>query len=199
MSTPSAAFGTPPGPRGRSRAGYWIAAGILVVTVVAAVALGVTRFVDTLTTPDNYPRSVVPGTVVLHVGDPGERIIYSEGSQLALAALDVTVTGPGGADVTVHPYDTGDVTYDTSGHSGRAVGKFDASDTGDYRISATGENEPQGGAFAVGTDLFKDLVGIFLGPAIVFAIGLALAVTIFVVTIIGRRRRPEEDAGIGIG
>jgi len=189
----SAAFGAPP--RRRSRTGFWIAGGVALVAFVAAAALGVTRFVDTLGQPDGYARATASAPAVLRVDHPGERIVYTEGTKLPLDRLGVRVVAPGGSTVTVLPYGSGSLTYDTSDHSGRAVGKFTASAQGSYRIVVA---DPDG-EIAVGTNLFDDLIGIFVGPAIVLGAGLLLAAAILVWTILARRRPTAADGGIGIG
>jgi len=187
----SAAFGTPP--ERRSRAGFWLAGGVAVLAVILAAALGVTRFIDTLSQPDDYLRVTAATPGVLQVDHPGERIVYTEGARLPLYRLKVQVTAPDGAPVPVYAYG-GDLTYDTSGHSGRAVGKFAASFAGPYRVAMAAQD----GEIAVGTNLFDDLIGIFVGPLIVLGVGLLLAAALLVGTILARRRSTPQDGGIGI-
>ena len=187
-----AAFGAPP--ERRSQAGFWLAGGIATIAVVAAVALGIVRFVDLLSQPGDYVRVTATTPGFLQVDHPGERVVYTEGEQLPLYRLEVHVTAPDGATVPVYGYGGGDVTYDTSGHAGRAVGKFTAAAKGPYRVAMTNPD----GQIAVGLDLFDDLIGIFVGPLIVLGVGLLLAAAVLVGTILARRRPTPQDGGIGI-
>ncbi len=184
-----------PAPPKRSAAGFWIAGAVGVLAVVLTIALGITRFVDTLSQPADYARTSVPGSVSVIVRETGERVVYSEGSvRLPLSQLDLTVTGPDGGAVAVRPY-TASVTYDTAGHSGRAVGRFDVPVPGRYVVAARAAAVP-GAEIAVGPDLFGDLIGIFTGPLLVLLAGLILVVAIIVFTFWWRRRPLPEPTGL---
>lgn len=188
---------TPAGPAApkRSTAGFWIAGGVGVLALVLTFALGITRFVDTLSQPADYARTGVPGSVAVIVRETGERVVYSEGSvRLPLSQLDLTVTGPDGRAVAVRPY-TASVTYDTAGHSGRAVGRFDVPDPGRYVVAARATGVP-GAEIAIGPDLFGDLIGIFTGPLLVLLGGLILVGAILVFTFWWRRRPLAEPSGL---
>lgn len=179
----------------RSAAGFWIAGGVAGLAVILAIALGVTRFVDTLSQPADFARTTVPGSVSIVVTNPGERVVYAEGSvRLPASALALTVTGPDGGAVPVRPY-TASVTYDTAGHSGRAVARFDASVAGRYVVASRSTPVP-GAEIAVGPDLFGDLIGIFTGPLLVVAGGALLAVAILLFTLWWRRRPLPEASGL---
>lgn len=179
----------------RSTAGFWIAGGVGALAVILAMALGIVRFVDTLSQPADYARTNVPGSVSTIVNDTGERVIYSEGSvRLPLSQLAITVTGPDGAPVPVRPY-SASVTYDTAGHSGRAVGRFDAPVAGRYVVASRSVAVP-GAEIAVGPDLFGDLIGIFTGPLLVLLGGLLLVGAILLFTFWWRRRPLPEPTGL---
>lgn len=202
-----AAFAPPPpvpakpaGPK-RSTAGFWVAGGIGLVAIVLAVVLGITRFIDTLEQPKDYVRGEVPAVLTVQVHDPGERIVYAEGGLRYGGQVRLRVVGPRAQLITVSRYDN-DLTYSTGGHSGRAIAKFEADTPGQYRVQVVADpndRPPSDAQVAVGTNLFDDILGVFLGPLLVLGIGGLIAVGILIWTIIWRSKPPRETTGDGAG
>lgn len=177
----------PAGPR-PSNAGFWVAGAVAAVAVVAAITVGVLGFVATVSQADDYARATIPGQVAVTVDGGGTKVVYYEGGlRPTREALGLSVSGPDGADVQVGDYGA-DVTYDVSGHSGRAVAEFAAPARGRYLVRAS--QAPEVGArIAVGGDLGHDLIWAFARPAIILIAGLLLAGLIAGGTAIRQSRR----------
>jgi hypothetical protein len=175
----------PPPPPGPSRLGYWIAGGIAVAGLIAAIVVGVTGFVDTIQRPEHYARMPGTGTLATTVHEPGERVVYVEDG--TIQGMGIGVVGPDGAPVRVRGYGLS-TTYDVAGHSGRAVARFDADVPGAYAVTVRGE-ALTGAGFAVGPDLLDGIVAMFLVPLVVFAAVGLVAGGVAVATGVWRTRQ----------
>jgi hypothetical protein len=101
--------------------------------------------------------------------------------------LRLTVTGPDGAVVPISTYRS-TARYDvTPGQLGRAVAKFEASATGQYRVSATRATEA-GATLAVGDNFARDIAMTTLGAAILGLVTVLAAALLTVVTYRARSR-----------
>jgi len=119
--------------------------------------------------------------------------VYVEGNRpLAVAALDLTVTGPTGAAVPATTYRQ-KLQYDVpdrNGMVGTAVASFRAGAAGAYRLSTTATGLEPGATLAVGGDLAWNAVGRLIGPGV---LGLgAVAVAVLVAVTAGRRARTRH-------
>jgi hypothetical protein len=176
----------PPPPRGVSTAGYWIAAAIALVTVVAGVMWAVVSFVDLRHDIDHFARTDVPGQVGLQLAGSTGQVLYYEGPGApTLSMLDVSVTDPHGGSVTIREYG-GDVEYDAPGGAvGRAVGTFDTSESGSYTVE-TGASLPTNAVLAVGSSIVRGSGGKVAAGAVGAIAGLVIAGAIALVTAVRR-------------
>ena len=89
---------------------YWIAAGLALVGVLGAIALGAVGYVQLQDRLEALPRTDVPGTVTVDVDGPqGVTVFYEDPTQggfvaragdantLRFSPVDLAVTGPDGA------------------------------------------------------------------------------------------------------
>lgn len=138
-----------PEPRRRipSRRRYLLAALLAVGGIIAAVALALVLYGALADHSDGFQRASVPGELTLHVDAPATYHVYAEGE--LFLPQSVRVTDPAGQGVAVEAVPSGPH-YEHGGTGGAAVGKFDATMAGDYRIAVpTGTADES--RFAVGT------------------------------------------------
>jgi hypothetical protein len=152
-----------------------------------------------------------PGTMVVYYESPAEHSRYADPTATGRNAtrwtpatdativvrsaattptwqqLQLTVTGPDGAVVPVSTYRS-TARYDVApGQLGRAVARFDASTTGQYRVSATRATEA-GATLAVGDNFARDIAMTTLGAAILGLVTVLAAALLTVVTYRARSR-----------
>lgn len=181
----------PPAVRRPSTAGYWIAALVAVITVGGggiALVLGLAGMQQMI---EDYARTPVPGSVTVQAEEPTTFVVFSEGldSEPTDHGGSIAVTGPNGDAVPLLPY-VGEVTYETgTGSAGTALATFRAATTGTYMVTARG-NVPNA-QIAVGEDV--PVVRTVLLPLGVGALGMAIAITILIVTAT-RRSAAARDA-----
>jgi len=185
----------------KSRAGYFLAAILLLAGVGAAGWLGWSGFVAL---QDSLTRFVVPGATELTLANPGTYTIFHEAESVVdgrlysaqgIPGLRVTVTAEGGKSIPVVTPGMSS-SYTIGGHSGVSMLSFDITQPGRYRLTAAyagGQSEPQT-VLAVGQSfLGRLLMTIFGAIGSVFAgFGLALAL---VLTTYFRRRRLRRTTG----
>ena len=159
--------------------GYWLAAAIAIVAVIAAVGWAAARTFDVISSPDDFARVSLPGATAIPITASGKLVVYYEGTaKPSLSLLGVTVLDPSGRPVAVTAY-RGDVRYDRAGLVAKAVGSFDAGTAGRYTVSAGAPAEASA-KLAVGEDLggaMKDTVlwaGLILGAGAIAAAATAL-------------------------
>ncbi|WP_406832877.1 hypothetical protein ABEG17_08650 [Pedococcus sp. KACC 23699] len=169
-----------------SRRGYLLAAllavgGVLVSVVLQLVVLGAVS-----SHADGFQRASVPGELTVHAAQATTYYVYAEGT-LSLHP-SVRVTDPAGKGVAVKTTSSGPH-YDHGGNGGSAIGTFDATNPGDYRV-AVGTGSDAQGDFAVGDrfPLWMRLLPDSVAWAIV-AIGAGAGIVVATVTAVRRRRR----------
>jgi hypothetical protein len=185
MTTTAAARGallTPASHDARKRRaplGYWLAAAIAIVALIAAVGWAAARTLDVISSPDDFARVSLPGATTIPSTGPGMLVIYYEGTEKpSLGRLGVTVLDPTGRPVAVTPYRS-DVRYDRAGLVAKAVGSFATGTAGRYTVSAGAPAEASA-KLAVGEDLggaMKDTVlwaGLIIGAGALAAAATAL-------------------------
>jgi hypothetical protein len=173
--------------RGRipSRRRYLLAALLAVGGIVAAVALQLISGAALSGHADGFQRAIVPGELTLQVDRPATYYVYAEGTLWVHPS--VRVTDPTGRGVAVEAVPSGPQYYH-GGNGGAAVGKFDATLAGDYRIAVATGTAVQGD-FAVGGrfPMWMRLVPDPVAWAIV-VIGVGSGIVIATVTAFRRRR-----------
>jgi hypothetical protein len=205
-----------------STVGYWVAAVVAVLGLMAAFLWGAVGISNTRDRVDGLDRLAVPGATTVSVTDPATLVVYHEsGGEVAgsveptangrIAAtqwdpgtrtivtvpyagvtptwqqLGLQVTGPGGVAVPVATYRSS-ARYDVDpGRAGRAVGTFEATTVGPYRVSAARATEA-GATLAVGDDIARSVVLTRLGAVILGLVTVLVAVPLAVVTYQARSR-----------
>src|ERR1700693_4456979 len=136
------------------------------------------------------PRPSIPGVLSVDLEASTSRTIYVEGiAPLPLAALDVRVTDPNGNAIVVRQYGL-DFRYDVpgfTGNVGHAVGPFNTTVAGPYRIEAAG-TAPPGTTLAVGDTFFTSVLGYGLGALATLLLGVGGGLTLVIVTAARRSR-----------
>lgn len=191
MSTVEAEPVTRGSPSRRSLRGFWVAAGVAVLGLAAALAWAVVAGFSAAGSPSDLARSDLPGTVTTRVSDPGRLLVYYEGDPVPdLGRLGVVVTGPSEGFVPVTAYEPV-LEYDspvTPGVVGRAVASFDASLAGTYRVDSP--FIPSDGAhLAVGPDIGRGFLQTLVGPAVLATGSVLAAVLIALLTAVRINRR----------
>jgi hypothetical protein len=165
-----------------STAWYWVAGIVLVVGVVAGVVVGILGYLDALDEFDTFASLVAPGATELVVDDPGDLVIYHQGSTLpSLAEVELSVTGPSGA-VAVEPYES-TLIFETGEGRAWALASFAAVDIGTYRVEAQGTAT---GHLTVGPSWAWVALPAVLGGLAIVGVSVIAGVAIWLTTIIRR-------------
>jgi len=188
VSSQTRSYAGKPALRRPSIGWYWAAGLLLVGGLVAAGGWlfgAVTGLNDHV---DRFPRTSLPGETSVQIDQSDTYNVYYEGvGDITLDRLDVTLTDPSGEPVAVRPVD-GEVLYDFAERAvGHAVGQFQASTTGTYSLTATGD---AGGTIAIGDRLTDDVLPPLIGAGLLFLLTSGGAITVAIVTGV-RRSRPS--------
>lgn len=159
--------------------GYWLAAAIAIVALIAAVGWAAARTFDVISSPDEFARVSLPGATTIPITASGKLVIYYEGTaEPSLDRLGVRVLDPSGRPVAVTAY-RGDLRYDRAGLIAKAVGSFNTGTAGRYTVSAGAPSEASA-KLAIGEDLggaMTDTVlwaGLMMGAGAIAAAAIAL-------------------------
>ena len=185
-SVPSPA--APPG-----RIWYLIAIGVFIAGMVAMVVFLVTRLTGF---DEGLTRFIVPGEQTLTL-EGGNYTIFHEAQSVidgkiyassGLGGLEVTVTGPDGADVPLASSGSGRYTF--GGHSGFAVFDFTAPAAGPYVVAGRYADASPGPetVLAVGHGFLSSLLWTVFGSLGIAFGGAAIAAAIGVTVLVKRRR-----------
>jgi hypothetical protein len=169
---------------------YWIGGGLIVLAVPAAIVWGVLGFLRIDDEVDDFERVRFPegGTIV--IDDPGDFVVYSEGSLAPLSDSGVTITGPDGDDVGTSPY-SGSLTYDFGGRSGTAQQTFTADEAGEYVITPRGVDTGQTWTYAIGPSVARGIVGAIVGAFVIGGLGVLVGAIVLLVTGVRRSRAKQ--------
>jgi hypothetical protein len=177
---------------------WYLLATALVVGAVAWVAVELLLGYGSLRHEiDGFQRAQIPGQTQLSFAKPGGYVIYyeapgasAEGAVVPSVVVNL-VRGDGSGPVQLQLYH-GQVTYDLSGHEGRAVATFQVDQPGGYLLEATG-TPPAPASLAVGRSIAGAITGVvlrsLLGGLALFLGGVGLAVAVAL-----RRRRARRAA-----
>jgi hypothetical protein len=176
----------PPPPRRRPTTGYWVAAAVALVAVVAGVTWAIVSFVDLRHDIDGFARADIPGQVDVRLPGSTGQVLYYEGPGApTLSMLDATVTGPSGGEVTLRQY-SGNVEYDAPlGVTGHAVATFDSSEPGTYTVGSAASLRTDA-VIAVGPSIVSGAGGRVAAAAVIAVVGLAIGGGIALVTALRR-------------
>ena len=76
-----------------STAGYWVAAVVAVLGLMAAFLWGAVGISNTLDRVDGFDRLAVPGATTVSVTDPGTMVVYHESAAEVARYAEPTATG----------------------------------------------------------------------------------------------------------
>ena len=183
-------------PRARDdRRSYGLAILVAVVGATAAALWAITGFLDQIQRPEQFARTEVPGITSVEITQTGSHVIYVEGAGGAqITAADLTVSGPQGAPVQLHPYAL-DLHYDvpgTPGALGTAVAVFDAERTGTYQVATDAAVADGTTTLAVGDDLAPEVIRSVAVPSAVGVLVLVAGVGLALSTWIHDERRTQS-------
>lgn len=182
--TAADAFGTPEAPRTTSKAGYWLAAGLVLLAFLAGGLWAWQGFSGLDEAVDDLHRLDIPGRGTFAL-EEGEQSVYYEGS--GSGNIRMSITAPDGTPVTVRPHG-GTVSYSVGGHSGESVFGYTIAEPGDHRVEVRGLT---GGQVAFGEGVGGRIVGIVVGGLVIFFVFAVSALVVFLVTRRRRRRSPS--------
>lgn len=154
-----------------------VAVAVLLLGLLGAAAWGILAIMDVASMDEGFARTGTPGAVVVTLDGGAEAVVYVEDVPASvLRRTDLTVTGPDGTAVPVHPVGA-ELVYDTATSTGTAVASFSADLPGAYAVSTAADLGPTA-VLAVGPDLRGALVPAVLGPSVVALAFLVLALVI---------------------
>ena len=145
-------------------------------------------------------RFVVPGTSDVTLSEAGKYVIYYEYNSVVDGRVYMTDGNLSGLSCTLKDKSSGqnieivtpsiNSNYSFGGHAGVSVLEFTVPKAGTYELNAQyGEGEPgQEVVLAINKELVGKTAFTIIGGIVVFLITLALSITIFVVTIVKRRK-----------
>jgi hypothetical protein len=186
------------GPLRPSSFWYWLAGIIGIGGVIGGIVFSVLTITDTIDQVDDWPRVDVPGSAEFQLDD-GEYTLFLEypganDNYFYENPPDVEITSPSNVSLPIVPRRYGTTTYSWSGHEGESFGRFQAPETGTYRIEVTSEPEPFQ-QVAVGHDITGRVVLRVFGGLAIAGIAVILSLILVIVTAVRRgrekrRRRP---------
>jgi hypothetical protein len=172
-----------------SKAGYWIALGVLIIGVAAAAVWGVGSVDDANDQAGAFPRATVPGTATINVTEPGDQMVYFTGSgDPSAESLGLQVQGPDGVSVPTTPYSLA-LEVDLAGNVGTAMATFAADSPGAYSVTSTGSYP--GGAISVGDNVAMDVLPHVVGAVTLMFLSAVAAGAIAIITLLRRSSRVQ--------
>lgn len=168
------------GCRLKSKAGYWIGGGLMVLALVGSILYGFLSLKSTARTVEAFQRVDLPGTATVEL-EARKYIIYAEGPganqstpEVEVAVTDLRSQSP----VSVRPYLTS-LTY-SFGTAGSAVATVTPPQAGSYEIRATSTDETAT-TLALGDSVVGGILRTVLGA---FAVGGVLGVSGLILVIV---------------
>ena len=168
-----------------------------VVWLVLSLVLGLTSLGSEI---DGFQRVPIPGTGEVTFAEPGSYVLYYEEGPSGenVGWFDVSLTpASGGGPVQLNEF-KGSLTFDLSGHSGRAIKTVHVDKPGKFLLQ-TELIDPGGRAYvAVGRNFAGDIVRTVVltvaGTAVLFFGGTAIVVVVAIRR--GRARRRLLTTGV---
>jgi hypothetical protein len=161
---PSPAFPSQSGRAPVSRpptTGYWLAGLLAAAGVLAAIVWAVLAVFALRDHVAGFTHLSAPGETTFPIASSGQYVVYFEGpGSRTIEQLGLAITGPRGEPISLQPYANG-IKYDAINQAGESVARFQASETGQYRLKV-GPDAP-GARVAVGDNFTGSLVATILG------------------------------------
>ncbi len=162
----------------KSKAGYWIGGGLMVLALVGSILYGFLSLKQTARTVEAFQRVDLPGTATVEL-EARKYIIYAEGPGANQSTPEVAVTDlRSQSPVSVRPYLTS-LTY-SFGTAGSAVATVTPPQAGSYEIRATSTDETAT-TLALGDSVVGGILRTVLGA---FAVGGVLGVSGLILVIV---------------
>jgi hypothetical protein len=175
----------------KSRAGYWIAGGLIAAGVVGGVLWFVGSLLALRNEVDDFQRVRLPGQATMQL-EARRYVVYSESTtgadsvpELRIAVTDTQT----GTPVRIAPYEAS-LTYSFFGRDGTARATVTPPHPGRYRVRIDAGTTTNGATVALGRSLAWPILRSIL---VTFAIGGVLVIsggTLLAITAIRRSRRP---------
>lgn len=165
-------------------AGFWVAGAVVLLGLASALVWAMAGALSAVASTEDLARADLPGTVRTPVTEARTLVVYYEGEPVPeLGELALRVTGPSGGVVPVEVYEP-DLEYDSPvapGTVGTAVASFRASAAGAYRVDSPFMPETAA-KLAVGEDVSRGFAQTMVGPTLLAAGAVLLALLIAFVT-----------------
>lgn len=178
----------------RTRTGYWLGGGLIVLAVAGAIAWAVLAFASISGTVDDFIR-VAAGDGDIVTLQARTYVVYAEGPNADVVApsLRVEIRDVDSDRALSFDDPASSVTYSFGGHTGSAEATVTPPRAGDYVVSV--EQSPGTDGVALGDSIATSLVG-GIGGAVAIGAVLGLAGLILIVVTAVRRgtRRPPPPA-----
>ena len=187
-----------------SRLWYWVG-GALVVGSVVWLVLNIGVGVYSLNQQiDGLQRVPIPGQGEVTFTEAGDYILYYEGhgaSSGSNPAFNASLAPAGGGGAVKFGDYGGSLTYDLSGHSGRALGTFHIDKPGTFLLQTDSAEASGQGNVAVGESvsggIVRTVVVAIVGAAVLFLAGVALLVVVAIRRRSARRMVPAQGIEAG--
>lgn len=173
----------------RSRAGYWIGGGLIVVGVLGAVAFFVSSFARLNDQVDDFQRVPLPGKATVEL-EARKYVIYSESATSGDAGLPFEVEiieGRTGTSLDIADYGA-ELTYSLSGREGIARATVTPARPGAYVVRADSRVRTSGARLALGGSLAWPLLRGILGSFVIGGLGVGSGAALLIVTAVRRSR-----------
>jgi hypothetical protein len=194
---------------GPGRTGYWIAAVIFVLGLVATGALVFLFLTGILGIGDDLNRFVAPGTEEVELSDTGRYVLFYERESQVGGTSYSTDQSPPHIDVQILRVADGEeiqierargqTTYDFQDYSGVSVREFRIEQPGSYEISVDYAGESENGEFvlAYGQGVERGIltsVGSFFAAGFAFCFFTVISIAVAGITFFRRlqSQRPQE-------
>ena len=171
----------------KSKKGYWIGGGLIVLGGVLAVLWFVISFVQLDDQIDGFERVLIadPQTVRL---EARKYTVYYEGFGAGRTSEELTITdAESGDDIEIEPY-IGSLTYSFGERDGTAKGTVTPPRAGDYWVAVNLDGLPTDAAVALGDSIAAPLLRTIVGSIVIGAFLVLAGVIMLVVTAIRRNR-----------
>lgn len=183
----------------RSRAGYWIGGGLIVLGVVGAAVWVLTSLLSLSDEVNDFQRGPLPGQTTMQL-EARKYVIYYEGpsAEVTVPPFEIEIAeARTGAPLAILSYG-GSLTYSFNDHEGSAQATVTPRRAGAYVVRTNSDVRSSGSAVALGRSIAGSIVRAILGAFAIGGLLVASGGTLFAVTAIRRsraRRAPMGQSG----